>query len=132
MILAQISRGSAEVENNYSRVVREEGNRRAMDFICTHLEPADSEWRGLGMIPMSGMAIRKEFSGFDAATRFGRTIPAARDTGGCRCGDVLKGKISPPECPLFSSRCTPASPCGPCMVSSEGTCAAFFKYPGQN
>ncbi len=129
LILSQVISGVAKVENNYSRVVKDEGNVKAMAFINRYLEPADSTWRGLGMIPLSGMSIRKEFSGFNAEKRFGMPIACPKEKKGCRCGDVLKGMINPPECPLFAKKCTPSNPVGPCMVSSEGTCAAFYKYP---
>ncbi len=128
-ILLQISAGEAKVENNYARVVRTEGNRKALSFIGEFLEPADSEWRGLGKIPMSGMSLKREFSSYDAGKRYCKTTSTPGERKGCRCGDVLKGKITPDECPLFSVKCTPSTPVGPCMVSSEGTCAAYYKYP---
>ncbi|HCE46058.1 MAG TPA: hydrogenase formation protein HypD [Lentisphaeria bacterium] len=127
-IIEQVLKGEAKVENNYSRVVKDEGNPKAMSFINKYLEPADSYWRGIGIIPESGMSLKNEFSPFDAEKRFGMTIVNDEEKKGCRCGDVLKGKIVPPDCPLFATKCTPSSPVGPCMVSSEGTCAAYYKY----
>lgn len=90
--------------------------------------PSDALWRGLGRIPRSGLAVRPEYADLDALTRLDLRLPETRPLPGCRCGEVLKGQIRPPECPLFSKKCTPATPVGPCMVSTEGSCAAYFKY----
>ncbi|HBC86207.1 MAG TPA: hydrogenase formation protein HypD [Lentisphaeria bacterium] len=128
MILQQIIKGEARVENNYSRVVKYEGNQRAVSFIYKYLECSDACWRGLGMIPASGLSLKKEYHGFDAEKRFGIRISNRAENKGCRCGDVLKGKIIPSQCPLFAKTCTPEKPAGPCMVSSEGTCSAYYKY----
>jgi hydrogenase expression/formation protein HypD len=128
MIAVQISKGESKVENNYARVVRHEGNPKARAFISTYLEPADAQWRGIGNIPGSGLSLRKEFWSFDSEKRFGLNVDYKISSGKCRCGDVLKGKISPEECPLFAKVCTPSKPAGPCMVSSEGTCSASYKY----
>ncbi len=128
MILAQIAKGEAKVENNYSRVVKHEGNRHAVSFIHKYLEPSDACWRGLGVIPSSGLSLKREFKDMDAEERFSLRISRKIENKGCRCGDVLKGKIAPPECPLFARKCTPSDPFGPCMVSSEGTCSAYYKY----
>ena len=91
---------------------------------------ADALWRGIGMLPLSGLVIKNKFREFDAAARFG--IPADSAAfempGNCSCGDVLRGRVRPDRCPLFSTSCTPENPVGPCMVSSEGSCAAYFKY----
>ncbi|RLB76153.1 MAG: hydrogenase formation protein HypD, partial [Deltaproteobacteria bacterium] len=92
--------------------------------------PADAEWRGIGVIPMSGLELREEFSEYDALKKFKIELRDAPDPPGCRCGDVLKGVLLPPECPLFGKKCKPESPVGPCMVSSEGSCAAYYKYGG--
>jgi hydrogenase expression/formation protein HypD len=91
-------------------------------------EPADSHWRGIGVIPASGLGIKGEFAGFDAEKRFSIPVEEDAEPPGCECGTVLKGLITPDECPLFALSCTPETPIGPCMVSSEGTCAAYFKY----
>ena len=128
MITTQISNGESKVENNYARVVKYEGNPKAREFINTYLEPADAQWRGIGNIPGSGMSLRKEFRVFDSEIKFGMNVDYKTSSGKCRCGDVLKGKISPEECPLFAKICTPSNPAGPCMVSSEGTCSACYKY----
>ena len=124
----QIGRGEAKVENAYERVVSWEGNPRAMKMVDEIFEPTDMEWRGLGVIPGSGLKIRDKYAEFDAQVRLDITLPEAKEAKGCMCGNILKGINNPRECPLFNSRCTPANPIGPCMVSSEGTCAAFHKY----
>jgi hydrogenase expression/formation protein HypD len=124
----QISRGEAKVENAYERVVSWEGNPRARKMVDEIFEPADMEWRGLGVIPGSGLKIRDKYADFDAQVRLDITLPESKEAKGCMCGNILKGINNPRECPLFNSRCTPANPIGPCMVSSEGTCAAFHKY----
>lgn len=90
--------------------------------------PSDALWRGLGPIPNSGLALRPAYERFDAMKRLDITLPDVPPLPGCRCGQVLKGRITPPQCPLFGKACTPASPVGPCMVSTEGSCAAYFKY----
>ncbi|MCX7806355.1 MAG: hydrogenase formation protein HypD [Planctomycetota bacterium] len=128
MLLEQIADGRAAVENQYVRVVRPGGNpaaRRAMEEV---FEPSDASWRGLGVIPDSGLRLRREFTDFDAGRRFGVAMAPAPPPKGCRCGDVLKGAIDPPECPMFGKSCDPARPKGPCMVSSEGSCAAHYRY----
>ena len=128
MLARQVRNNEARVENSYGRVVSREGNPRAREIIKRVFEPCDASWRGLGNIPGSGLKLRKEFKNHDAKLYFGLTsnsVPEPRD---CRCGEILTGKVKPPECPLFNSRCTPTNPVGPCMVSSEGTCAAYSKY----
>ncbi len=124
----QIGRGEAKVENAYERVVSWEGNPRAMKMVDEIFEPTDMEWRGLGVIPGSGLKIRDKYAEFDAQVRLDITLPETKEAKGCICGNILKGINNPRDCPLFNSRCTPANPIGPCMVSSEGTCAAFHKY----
>lgn len=127
-ILDQVIKGESRVENRYSRVVRAEGNHKAQDRITQYLEPVDAGWRGIGMISQSGLGLRSEFVEFDAEKRFALPVQAGRKHVGCRCGDVIKGKLRPTGCALFGAVCTPDHPVGPCMVSSEGTCAAYFKY----
>jgi len=90
--------------------------------------PTDALWRGIGLIPGSGLAMRDEYEAFDAMRVFGMSLRDVPEIKGCRCGDVLKGKMSPDRCPLFGKACTPASPVGPCMVSTEGSCAAYYYY----
>jgi hydrogenase expression/formation protein HypD len=128
LLARQIGSGHAKVENTYERVVSWEGNARAMKMVDEIFEPADMEWRGLGVIPGSGLKIRKKYQEFDAEVRLEITLPEAQEAKGCICGKILKGINNPRECPLFNTRCTPSTPIGPCMVSSEGTCAAFHKY----
>jgi hydrogenase expression/formation protein HypD len=127
-LLDQLASASPRLANLYGRVVRPGGNPRARELMGRLLEPVDAGWRGLGTIPGSGLALRPELAEYDAATRHGIRIEEGRADHGCRCGDVLKGKIAPADCPLFGTACTPAAPVGPCMVSSEGSCAAHFRY----
>lgn len=132
-LIKQIVEGESKVEIQYCRVVKKEGNPKAQDLMNKVFEACDSEWRGLGIIPKSGLRIRKEFSQFDAETRECLKLstlnvqPSAKIKG-CICGDILRGKKSPPECLHFAKLCTPQEPLGPCMVSSEGTCATYYKY----
>ncbi|MCX7049543.1 MAG: hydrogenase formation protein HypD [Candidatus Sumerlaeota bacterium] len=112
----------------YHRAVTNEGNPKALAVMFSVYEIADSAWRGLGTIPKSGLNFRKEWGAFDAERRFEIPTPPALDLPGCLCGEVLKGRIQPPQCPLFRVRCSPRNPIGPCMVSSEGACAASYKY----
>ena len=127
-VLRQLAAGKAEVQNAYAKVVSAAGNRAAWATIEEVFEPADTPWRGLGVIPRSGLALRQAFADLDAARRFGVEITDQEDAHGCRCGDVIRGLIEPPECPLFGGACTPANPVGPCMVSREGNCQAHYKY----
>ena len=129
-ILRQLADGRADVDNQYRRVVTAQGNRRAQELIARLLEPVDAPWRGLGLIPQSGMALRKRYAAYDAARRHGIVVTEGRSHRECRCGDVIKGKRFPSDCPLFGKACTPDSAIGPCMVSSEGVCAAHYKYAG--
>jgi hydrogenase maturation factor len=120
-----------KVEIQYTRSVKPEGNEKALQVMETVLEPCDAEWRGLGAIAGSGLAFRKEFAQFDARKRF-RVVPRPSSLvprpSKCRCGDVMLGVIVPTECKLFAKACTPESPVGPCMVSTEGACAAYYRY----
>ena len=130
MLLKQMQTGP-KVEIQYKRSVRPEGNEKAQQVMNTVFEPGDAAWRGLGQIAGSGLAFRKEFAEFDARKRFRiatRHSPLADRQSRCRCGDVMLGVIIPPECRLFARACTPESPVGPCMVSTEGACAAYYKY----
>jgi len=129
-IVRQIANNESKVVNTYGRVVTREGNIEAQRVIEKVFVPADAEWRGIGVIPMSGLELREEFSEYDALKKFKIELRDAPDPPGCRCGDVLKGVLLPPECPLFGKKCKPESPVGPCMVSSEGSCAAYYKYGG--
>jgi hydrogenase expression/formation protein HypD len=124
----QIKDKSFRVDNCYPGVVRREGNPRAREVMYSVFTPAAAEWRGIGLIDGSGLAIRSELAAFDAAKRFNVVLPPPEEPKGCRCGDILKGIINPLDCPLFGNLCTPEHPKGACMVSSEGSCAASFHY----
>ncbi len=129
-LLGLIADGECRIENCYPRVVREEGNPKAVEIIQTLFEPADVRWRGFGVIPRSGLELKPEYREIDAVSHFGIPPLENTDSGACRCGEIIQGKVLPPECPLFGSGCTPERPSGPCMVSSEGACAAWFQYGG--
>jgi hydrogenase expression/formation protein HypD len=128
MIIEQMKKGVSEVEIQYSQVVRPEGNPTAVKLIYEVFKKTDSFWRGLGNIPGSGLKLKKNYMRFDAIKHFPVKNIKSREPSGCRCGDVLKGIIKPKECRLFSRSCRPEKPVGPCMVSSEGSCAAYYKY----
>jgi len=114
--------------NLYGRAVQPEGNPRARGIMETVFEVNDSTWRGIGEIARSGLGIQGAFSPFDARKKFGVHVEESASPKGCKCGEILTARLTPPECPLFGSLCTPSKPVGPCMVSSEGSCAAAFKY----
>lgn len=124
----QLKEGRAEVVNCYKRAVGDEGNLNARRMMDKVFSVEDSLWRGLGNIPQSGLGINDSFARFDAKKEFGLETKEVSPLPGCRCGEVLKGLIRPDECPLFAKACTPAKPVGPCMVSTEGSCAAYYKY----
>lgn len=128
MLVEQHEAGSALLENAYPRAVTAAGNIKARNILDEVFETADAAWRGIGVIPGSGLVIREEFSAFDAQKAFALDVPDAEEPKGCCCGDILTGAKTPPDCPLFGKSCTPMDPVGPCMVSSEGTCAAFHRY----
>jgi hydrogenase expression/formation protein HypD len=130
MLARQIAAGEAKVQIQYTSVVREEGNPRAQALLDRFFEPEDALWRGIGVIPGSGLGLRDAFRHRDAAEKFGIERKTIDEPKACRCGDVLKGIKLPPECPLFGKVCTPEKPVGACMVSTEGSCAAYFKYGG--
>ncbi len=127
-LVQQLKAGTPRVEIQYRRGVKPEGNQRALEIMSRAFEPVDAEWRGLGWITGTGLAIGPEISDLDALRVFNPDVPPPREERGCRCGEVLRGVIRPPECPSFKKACTPQNPVGPCMVSSEGSCAAAFKY----
>jgi hydrogenase expression/formation protein HypD len=128
ILLKQVSENKAETTNNYTRLVHEDGNLKAKQIMDTFFEPADVSWRGFGVVPNSGLRIKGVFSNYDASKKFKINIPQSVPPKGCSCGDVLKGRIKPDECVLFGSACNPSYPIGPCMVSSEGACAAYYNY----
>lgn len=114
--------------NQYCRAVSDDGNPKAREVLFSVFEPADALWRGIGLIPRSGLVLRAEYADYDAKHVFSLSLPDVPEIRGCKCGDVLKGRLMPDRCPLFGKTCTPATPVGPCMVSTEGSCAAYFKY----
>ncbi len=128
MIMRQLHEGRAEIEIAYARGVMPEGNPVALAAIAEVFETCTATWRGLGDIPGSGYRIRDEFAEFDAMRRFEPDVEPTVEHKGCRCGDVLRGVMAPNECPLFRTVCSPENPVGPCMVSSEGSCAAYYRY----
>lgn len=128
MLVSQIAEGRTEVEIEYRRAVTWEGNRMGQELIQKVFEPCDARWRGLGLIPGSGLRLRREFAAFDARKQLGIEVPEGKEPAGCRCGDILCARAKPPDCKLFGKACTPEHPKGPCMVSSEGTCAAWYAF----
>jgi hydrogenase expression/formation protein HypD len=129
MLLMQIREGRCEVENQYARVVRDEGNPRALQILAEVFELRPHfEWRGLGFISQSALRLRPEFAKWDAELHY--SVPGVRvaDPKACQCGEVLKGVIKPWECKVFGTACTPETPIGTCMVSSEGACAAYYNF----
>jgi hydrogenase expression/formation protein HypD len=128
MLVEQIETGNPELANGYQRAVTFDGNPKAQAVMEKVFETADADWRGIGTIPKSGLKIRKEFAAFDAQKAFNVQVPKTEEPKGCICGQVLTGIKTPPQCPLYKKACTPAEPIGPCMVSSEGTCAAYYRY----
>ncbi|MFW6374433.1 MAG: hydrogenase formation protein HypD [Thermodesulfobacteriota bacterium] len=130
MLVEQIEDGAPELANAYPRAVSDQGNEKAQALMDAVFEPVDGRWRGMGTIPESGLALRPAFAAHDARQVLNLRIPDSDPPKGCRCGEVITGLMTPPECPLFRKACTPMDPVGPCMVSSEGTCAAYFRYHG--
>ncbi len=123
--------GNSFFRNCYPRVVKSEGNPAAQQLINEVMEPCDTEWRGLGVIPLSGLRLNQRYSDYDARKRFNLPAITGRPNPGCRCGTVLQGKCLPSDCPLFGKVCTPLHPVGACMVSNEGACSAFYQYGEQ-
>jgi len=128
MIVRQIANRTASVEIQYKSVVREEGNPKAVALLNKYFEPAEAYWRGIGAIPLSGLKLRDQYAAFDALKKFNPPLSDATEPELCSCGDILRGVKIPTECALFGTGCTPDNPVGPCMVSTEGSCAAYFKY----
>jgi hydrogenase expression/formation protein HypD len=126
LTVRQLEAGRAEVENQYVRAVRRDGNQPARDLMAQVFQPVHRQWRGLGVIPWSGLALRPEFAAFDAERRFGLSAAGVAEPAECRAGDVLRGRIKPHECEAFGRACTPERPLGAPMVSSEGACAAYY------
>ncbi len=127
-MVCMVCDGTPALENEYSRLVTAGGNPAARAAVAAVFQPADSLWRGLGEIPDSGLVLRPEYARYDAAARYGLACRAGTEPPGCRCGQVIRGMLHPEQCPLFGKLCRPEDPVGPCMVSSEGACAAAWKY----
>jgi hydrogenase expression/formation protein HypD len=130
MLLDQLASNRAAIEIQYTKVVRKEGNPKAMALINEYFEPCDANWRGIGVIPGSGLKLRESASRFDVRKIFTQDFPDAPEPKGCQCGFVLRGVKIPTDCKLFGKACTPEHPIGACMVSTEGSCAAYYKYSG--
>ncbi len=128
MIMRQLHEGRAAIEIAYARGVMPEGNPVAKAAIDEVFDTCTATWRGLGPIEGSGYRLRERYAGFDAVSKLRPQVEQTREPKGCRCGDILRGIMRPDECPLFRKVCTPENPVGPCMVSSEGSCAAYFRY----
>lgn len=128
VILVKLQEGKPFFRNCYPRVVKAEGSPSGRAMIEAVMEPCDSEWRGLGVIPMSGLQLREEFSLCDARKKFALPKIEGRSNPACRCGDVLQGKCKPSDCKVFGKGCTPLHPIGACMVSNEGACSAYYQY----
>ena len=127
-LIEEMKKPQRSVVNNYPRTVTEEGNRKAQALLGEVFAVAAALWRGFGTLPNSGLVIQPAFRAFDAAARFpGKSVPT-KTAKGCRCGEIVKGKESPLDCPLFARACTPENPLGPCMVSGEGTCSIYYQF----
>ncbi|MCB2298788.1 hydrogenase formation protein HypD [Clostridium tagluense] len=123
-----ISKRDYRIKNEYKRIVKTEGNPYALEYLNKAFNIVDSSWRGIGRIPKSGLEFNGEYENFDALKHFKINYKDYDGSPGCKCGEILKGKIKPIDCPLFKKLCTPENPVGSCMVSSEGTCAAYYRY----
>jgi hydrogenase expression/formation protein HypD len=128
MLVKQIIAGEPSIAIEYERVVKPEGNQKALELLYKVFEVCDSRWRGIGMIPKSGLKMSPAFARFDVRSKYDVDVPESVEPKGCLCGKVLLGLKMPFDCSLFGKTCTPMNPVGPCMVSSEGSCAAYFKY----
>jgi hydrogenase expression/formation protein HypD len=129
MVLQQLAEGRCEIENQYTRLVQNSGNAIALQAMNQVFEVREQfEWRGLGDIPQSGLKMRPEYADFDAEVKFPVSYQAVADHKACQCGEILKGVLKPWQCKVFGTACTPENPLGACMVSSEGACAAYYKY----
>ena len=130
-IVVRIQEGKPFFENCYMRVAKPEGNPKAMAVIDEVMEPCDTQWRGLGIIPGSGLKLREKYAAYDARRKFNLPKIEGKPNPACRCGEVLQGKCKPSDCKVFGKGCTPQHPIGACMVSNEGACSAYFQY-GRN
>jgi hydrogenase expression/formation protein HypD len=127
-LVTMAEEGDPRVDNTYARSVKAGGNPSAQQAMERVFEVSNAEWRGFGPVPQSGLRVRDAYARFDAGHRFAMEVAPAQEPPGCRCGDVLRGVLLPPECRLFGKACTPQKPIGPCMVSAEGACAAYYRY----
>ncbi|MFC2010253.1 hydrogenase formation protein HypD [Chloroflexota bacterium] len=128
MLVEQIEKGEPGVEIAYRRGVKPDGNRHALEIMDKVFKSGDASWRGIGMVPQSGLMLREEYHHFDAERAFEIKIKPPREPEGCLCGEILRGVKTPYDCSLFASACTPERPVGPCMVSSEGSCSTYYHY----
>jgi len=128
MLLTQVAKKKAHLENEYARSVTAQGNLKALEIMYQVFEIKDCAWRGFGILSKSGLKLKEEFSDFDAEKNFVIPLKPVHHNPGCKCAEVLRGVLTPSECPLFKQACTPAQPIGPCMVSPEGSCAAYYYY----
>lgn len=128
MLLDLIKNNTPKVLNQYTRVVRDEGNPKALEILYSVFTKGNATWRGIGVIPESGLDLKEEYADFDAYKQFPVDVPPPKEHPGCRCGELLRGVILPTDCPLFGKACSPEHAVGPCMVSSEGPCSAYYKY----
>ena len=127
-LMEQINEGSYRVDNCYTRAVTAAGNLKARELVQEVFTPVDSRWRGLGTIAGSGLVPKGKYADFDVTRRLAIQVSEIDEPPGCLCGEILKGMKRPSECPLFGKNCTPSAPIGPCMVSNEGTCAAWYRF----
>jgi len=127
-LINMINNNDYNIINEYKRIVRDDGNSQAIEYLHKVFKVSNSRWRGIGIIANSGYTFNEEYEEFDAIKHFNIDCKEYDGSPGCRCGDILKGKITPLECPLFKKACTPENPVGSCMVSSEGTCAAYYRF----
>jgi len=128
LLVSQCEAGTPTVQNAYERAVPTEGNPVARELVVRVFSPCDAEWRGIGEVALSGLRLNTRYKRYDAATALGVEVERSEEPKGCRCGDILRGAATPEDCALYGVVCTPARPVGPCMVSSEGACAAHFAY----
>ena len=126
--VTKLQKGEPFFVNCYPRVVKDEGSPAAQKLMDKVMQPCDSEWRGLGVIKMSGMTLRDEYADFDARKKYDMPEIKGKPNPACRCGDVLQGKCKPSDCKVFGKVCTPQHPVGACMVSGEGACSAYYQY----
>jgi len=128
MLVEQVEKGKPRVEIAYRRGVKPEGNKKALELMDRVFEVDEAGWRGIGVVPASGLKLRDKYARFDAGQAFTVTLEPVREAKGCICGDILRGVKTPADCKLFRKVCLPEHPVGPCMVSSEGACAAYYEY----